>query len=312
MFLARGLAASGTALIAFFMAAVLPSATWPLIDGDVWWHLRAGEGILATGVVAREDSWSILGQGREWISQDWLANAVMAAVRGMGPLGQTALSFLFGLVVVTAFAVLWQTVRIRNPAAGWASRMVWLTGGLILAAPILGVRVQVLDLLLSAIVAWLLARYVMDRRRRWLVGLPVVAAAWANLHAGWPMLFLLGGALLVGETIDRARNRPLTPEPLNWTQLRYLGLALVAAFGALALNPNGTALWAYPLNTVAIAVLGRHIVEWFPVTADSRLLGPYIGFVVVAVIPTLALGRRSLRLADALVVIGLTIMSGYA
>ena len=41
--IARGLAASGTAVIAFFVAAVLPTATWPLIDGDVWWHLRAGE-----------------------------------------------------------------------------------------------------------------------------------------------------------------------------------------------------------------------------------------------------------------------------
>jgi hypothetical protein len=309
---ARGLAASGTAVIAFFVAAVLPSATWPLIDGDVWWHLRAGEEILATGVVSRVDTWSILGQGREWISQDWLANAAMAAVRGIGPLGETTLSFVFGLVVVAAMATLWQTIQIRNASISWAARMAWLTLGLILAAPVLGVRVQVLDLVLSAIVVWLLARYVADRRRRWLVGLPIVAVAWANLHAGWPMLFLLGGALLVGESIDRVGRRIITPEPLSVIQLRDLGVALVIGFGALALNPNGTALWAYPLNTVSIAVLGRHIVEWFPVTADPRLLVMYIGFIAVAVIPTLVLGRTSLRTADVLVVIGLTIMAGYA
>jgi hypothetical protein len=306
--MARGLAASGTAVIAFFVAAVLPTATWPLIDGDVWWHLRAGEEILATAVIARFDSWSIPSQGREWISQDWLTNAVMAAVRGSGTLGETALSFVFGLVVVAAFAILWRTIGVRNPAVKWAARIVWLTVGLILAAPILGVRVQVIDLLMSAMVVWLHAHYMHERRRRWLVALPLVAVAWANIHAGWPILFLLSGALLLGDTIDRLWRRSGMPEPLSWSQLRDLAAAMVIAFMALALNPNGTALWTYPMNAIGNSVIDRYIVEWFPVTDDPRLLGLYVGFVLVAVVPTLALLRRGLRMADTLVVIGLTLM----
>jgi hypothetical protein len=310
--IARGLAASGTAVIAFFVAAVLPTATWPLIDGDVWWHLRAGEEVLATGAVSRFDSWSIPSMGREWISQDWLTNSAMAAVRGSGPLGEAALSVTFGLVVVAAFAVLWRTMGVRNPDVRWAWRIVWLTAGLILAAPILGVRVQVVDLLMSAIVVWLLAHYMDDRRRRWLVALPILAAVWANLHAGWPMLFLLGGALLVGETIDRLWRRPGTPEPLAGGELRDLALALVFAFGAIALNPNGTGLWTYPLNAIGNSVIDRYIDEWFPVTDDPRLIGAYVGFILIAVLPTLALLRRGLRMADALMVIGLTLMPLFA
>jgi hypothetical protein len=305
---ARGLAASGTAVIAFFVAAVLPTATWPLIDGDVWWHLRAGEEILATGAVPRVDSWSFTSFGTPWISQDWLTNTLMAAVRGTDPLGETVLSFAFGLLVVAAFVVLWRTIGVRDPSVRWASRIVWLTLGLILAAPILGVRVQVIDLLLNAIVLWLLANYVADRRRRWLVALPVVAAVWANLHAGWPMLFLLGGAWLVGEAIDHLWRRPLNAEPLSWVQLRDLALALVVTFAALALNPSGIALWTYPLNAIGNSVIGQYILEWFPVTADPRLFALWAGFVVVAVLPTLAQVRRGMRMADALVVLGLTIM----
>ena len=308
----RGLAASGTAVIAFFVAVVLPSSTWPLIDGDVWWHLRAGGEVLATGAVPGTDTWSILGQGRPWISQDWAANTAMAAIMAVGPAGATALSVGFGLVVVAAFAVLWRTIGIRNPAVRWASRIVWLTGGLVLAAPILGVRVQVVDLVLSAVVVWLVAHYMVDRRRTWLLGFPLVAVLWANLHAGWPLLFLLGGAVVVGEAVDHAWRRAVVPEPLDTARIRDLGLALVGAFAALALNPSGTALWVYPLQTVNIAVLGRHILEWFPVTADPRLLGLYVVFVGIVVIPTLALGRHTLRLADALTIIGLTIMAAYA
>lgn len=309
---ARGLAASGTAVIAFFVAAVLPTATWPLIDGDVWWHLRAGEEILATGVIPRFDSWSLTRFGAPWISQDWLTNTIMAAVRNSGFLGGTALSFLFGLIVVAAFAVLWKTIGVRNPAVTWAARIVWLTVGLILAAPILGVRVQIVDLLLCAVVVWLLAHYMQDRRRRWLVALPLLAAGWANLHAGWPMLFLLAGALLVGEAVDRLWRRSLAAEPLSWAQLRDVTVALVAAFAALAVNPNGVALWTYPLNAIGNPVIDRYIVEWYPVTDDPRLLGLYIGFMLVAVVPTLALVRRGLRMADALTVIGLTVMPLFA
>ena len=44
-----GVAAATAAVVGFFVAAVLPRATWPLIDGDVWWHIRAGEEVLRTG-----------------------------------------------------------------------------------------------------------------------------------------------------------------------------------------------------------------------------------------------------------------------
>lgn len=296
----------------FFLAAVLPAATWPLIDGDVWWHLRAGTEVLDIGSVPRTDAWSILGYGRPWISQDWLANIAMAWVRGIGSLGETALSLTFGFGVVASFALLWWAVEIRRPAASWASRLVWLSLGLVVAAPVLGVRVQVLDLVLSAVVMVLLSRYLTDGRRRWLSALPLVAAAWANLHAGWPLLFALGGAYLAGEAVERLWRRPIRPDPLTWAQLRDLGLALLVAFAALAVNPNGTALWTYPLDTLGNAVLGRYIVEWFPVTADPRLLRVYLALVLLAAIPTLVLGRRSLRVADALVIIGLSLMAAYA
>jgi hypothetical protein len=308
----RGFPASAAAVTAFFMAAVLPAATWPLIDGDVWWHLRAGREVLAGGTVPREDTWSILGAGREWISQDWLANTFMAAIHDAGERGATFLSIFFGLAVVLAFAVLWRAIRIRNPETGWASRVVWLALGLVIAAPILGVRVQVLDLLFGAIVLLALIGYVADRRRRWLVVLPLTALIWANAHAGWPLLFLLGGAVVAGESLDRLRGWERKPVALTWRQVAGLVLALVAAFGALAVNPNGIALWTYPLTTIGLSALGQHIAEWFSVAADPYLRLLYGVFVAVAVIPTLVLGWGRLRTAEVLIIVGLAAMAAYA
>ena len=306
----RGVPASAAAVVGFFAAAVLPRATWPLIDGDVWWHIRAGEEVLRTGMVSRVDTWSIVGAGRPWTSQDWLANVMLAAGNSLGPWGQTGLSFGFGAITVLAFWILWRAIALRVPQIGWASRIVWLSIGLVLAGPVMGVRVQVLDLLMAALVVWICWRYLVDPRRRWLVGLPVVALVWANLHAGWILLFLVVGAVLVGEAGDRLLKRQLNgPPALSWGQLRDLAVALLVALAALALNPNGVALYAYPFYTLAITSLNRYVMEWFPASLDDLFGWLLLGFVIVAVLPALVFGRQRLRIADALILIGLTLMA---
>ena len=202
-----GVAAATAAVVGFFLATVLPRATAPLTDGDVWWHIRAGEEVLRTGAIPRADTWSIVAFGRPWISQDWVTNVVLALGNDLGPWGQTGLSFLFGGLTVLAFWILWRSIALRVTQIGWASRIVWLSLGLVLAGPVLGVRVQVVDLVFAAAVVWVLWRYLVDPRRRWLIGLPLITVAWANLHAGWVLVFLLGGAVLVKQ-IGHGRRRP--------------------------------------------------------------------------------------------------------
>ena len=309
----RGVAAATAAVVGFFVAAVLPRATWPLIDGDVWWHIRAGEEVLRGGIVPRVDTWSIAGAGRDWTSQDWLANVILAIGEGGGPWGQTGLSFLFGGLTVLAFWILWRAVALRVPAIGWASRIVWLSIGLALAGPVMGVRVQVLDLLMASAVIWVLWRYLADPRPRLLIALPLIAVLWANLHAGWLLLFLLGGAVLVGEAVDRLANRRQEgPGALRWAEIGRLAVALIWSALALVINPNGVELYGYPFYTVGITALNRYVMEWFPASLDSLFGWLLLGFVVVAVVPALAFGRRRMRTADALILVGLSIMAWQA
>jgi hypothetical protein len=308
-----GFAAASAAVIGFFAAAVLPRATWPLIDGDVWWHIRAGEEVLRSGRIPNVDTWSIVGAGRPWTTQDWLANVLLALGNGMGEWGRTALSFLFGGFTLLAFWILWRAIRLRLPSVGWASRILWLSVGLLLAGPVMGVRVQVLDLLLATAVVWVLWRYQADPRRRWLIALPALAALWANLHAGWVLLFLLGGAVLVGEVVDRALGRqPAQQAPMAWSRLRDLAIALLASAAALALNPNGVALYTYPFDTVGITALNRYVMEWFPADLGSIFGWLLLGFVVVGVVPVFVFARHRLRTSDALILVGLTVMAWQA
>jgi hypothetical protein len=141
----------------------------------------------------------------------------------------------------------------------------------------------------------------------------LLAAAWANLHAGWVLLFLLGGAVLVGEGVDRLlRREPGGVAPMSWRELRDLALALLLSAAALVLNPSGAALYSYPFATVGITALNRYVMEWFPADLGSIFGWLLLGFVVVGVLPALTLGRHRLRTADALILLGLTVMAWQA
>jgi hypothetical protein len=303
---------SAIAVAAFFALVALPRPAIPLIDGDVFWHIRAGEEILDSGSVPQVDSWSIVGAGKEWTSQDWLSNVALALGYRLGDFGPTLLSLLWALMVVAALAVLWSAIGRRDPHVGWLSRIIWLGAGLTVAGPTLGVRVQVVDLVMSAGVIWVLWTFMAQRRPAVLLLLPILAVAFANLHAGWPLLFLLGGAVLVGEAVDRLLRRQLDSEPLAWPLLGWLLLALVVALAVIPINPNGIDLYRYPFETSSIAAHRQFISEWQPPDPGTFIGQVLIGFAIVGVIPTVLLAWRRMRLADALILVGITLMAANA
>jgi len=307
-------ALSGPSMLAVLVAAfwaigVLPATTLPMTDPDTWWHIRAGDEVLQTGAIATVDTWSIAGVGFPWTSQDWLSNVVLATVHGIGEWGPTLLSLLYGVAGAGAVALLWWAIGLRRPEVGPLARAGWLLFGVVLAAPVLGVRVQVIDLLLGSVVMTLLWHYLTRPGLLPLAGLPIVALAWVNLHAGFPLLFLLGGAVLVGEAVDRILDRRPDGDPLAWRELAWLTVALAASAAVLVLNPNGAAIYAYPFETLGIGALGSFVGEWQPARLDAPAGQLLIAFALLGIFPTLVFARRWLRTADALVLVGLAFMA---
>jgi len=303
----RGIPASWIAIASFFALVAQPRPAIPLIDGDVYWHIRAGGLVLDTGSVPKVDTWTIVGDGMRWVSQDWLSNVLLALGWRLGEIGPTILSFAWALLVVVALALLWWAHGRRRPDAGWLGRIVWLAAGLIVAGPVVGVRVQVVDLTLAAGVIACLWAYEADPRWRWLLPLPLITLAWANLHAGWPLVFLLGGAVVVGAAVDRLVGRA-REGTLAWPDLGRLVAVLAACVPLIALNPNGLALYTYPIETSGIQAHRDFVSEWQPPDPETFIGQVFIVFTIVFVLPAMVIGLRRLRTADLLTMGGLTIM----
>ena len=85
------------------------------------------------------------------------------------------------------------------------------------------------------------------------------------------LLFLLGGAVLVGEAVDRAAATRAggTAAPELGAAPRPGARAARQRRGPRRSTRTALALYTYPFDTVGITALNRYVMEWFPADLGS-------------------------------------------
>lgn len=256
----------------------------PPSDPDLWWHLRAGDLIIAERALPDTDPWSLAAAGREWVAHSWLSEVLLSALHdAMGLKGVVIYRAVGVTALLAALAV--QAFRRTTPArallvlvlAVLATRGGW------------GERPQLLSFLLLVPTAQLVRSAVEGRRPIWWV-VPITYL-WANLHGLWflaPLLVGLGalGAWTAEPSTSGARARALAARPFV--------LAGAAATAAAGLTPNGPVLLTQPFRVNGYA---QFVSEWGPVDLHS-VWG--IGFfaMVLAFVWTYARGDRGVTVYE--------------
>jgi hypothetical protein len=261
------------------VVAILTMAAKVTIDGDTFWHLRAGAWMVEHGQVLRTDPFSLTRAGQPWIYPGWLAELGLYAT--YAALGFTGLDWLTALIVLASFMLVWRVME------GPALLKAFLV---ILGAAASGVywsaRPQLFTLLLTA-VSLVVLEIAQRGRRRLLWLLVPLSALWVNLHGGFAVLFILLGAYSAGAGLTAAIREAAASRSFNqvvskvWNSIAiYLGVG-VASAAAIGLNPDGYAMLAYPFKTVGIGVLRQYIQEWQ--SPDFHQLGfiPFLGLLLI-------------------------------
>jgi len=210
---------------------------------DLAYGIRAGGQVLDGAGIPRIDTYTLTAAGLPWIDQQWLAQAIFAAVHRLG--GWPALATLWAVVVVATEALLWRAAR--SMGAGVRSTGLTLLIGFVVAAQGSGLRSQVLGLVcLAGMLALVADRR--DHRGRLLLAVPLVAA-WANLHGSFPVGLALLGLATAEDIAGRNHARQAVA---TW---------VLAAAATLA-NPFGLDAWRYVATIGADPTIARFVVEW--------------------------------------------------
>ena len=232
----------------------------PLWHTDVWGHLAYGRVIWQTQSLPTTEPLMPLAQGMRFVDTAWLSQLIgYAAIRQWGVPGLQGLYALSASICAGLLA--WRAYRTsRNGWFALSAVVVFLT---VAWSQLIVMRPQLAGLV--CFVALLsLGTSRKTRTSDWII-VPVLFAAWANLHGS----FLIGLALLVcfvvGRAVDVIRRTGSLRSVVRDDRTRGRFLLLELAAVAVLLNPYGIGLYVEALQISSNANL-QELTEWAPLS----------------------------------------------
>ena len=289
---------SGLFLSAALVILLLP-ITSIIHDPDFWWHLRAGQLILAHGGLLGTDPFTFTVPGHAWTMHEWLTEVSYAVLQSATGLGVIVL--LLSLITWCGVACLGLRASLRHP------NRVILALGLLLTTvagyPIWGPRVQMVTFCFAALTLLMVERHIVRGGRLvWL--LVPLYLLWSNLHSG----FIIGlGFIALVVLAELAGRWFAMPDPASTSRLRTLGLVLLACTAVSMINPNGPAILAYAFFTQGSPAQQSLIAEWHSPNFQDAVVVPFAAM-LLSLVAMVAVNRR-LSARDAALVIAGTVLA---
>lgn len=286
--------------------AVFTMAVRVSIEGDTFWHLRAGSYLVENRQLITTDPFSLTRYGEPWIYPGWLAQILLVGV--YQSFGYPGLNLFTALFVLAAFIALWPLLE---------GPVLWKSAVTILASAAAGVywaaRPHILSFTLAAVFLLVLEtdrRSSDGKRALWL--LPPLMALWTNLHGGFAIGFILIGlyglASLIAYLDSRFRVSSGRKESYQLRK-RMLILLAVGIGGALAvmLNPHGPRMLIYPFQTISIGTLQDFIAEWQSPNFHALQNQPFLWMLLLAMV-SFAFTHQRVRVVEMLQILTFTYM----
>ena len=254
-----------------FLAVALPALAAvlaPMSSVDLTYQLRAGGEIIDTRSIPSVDTWTFTAAGVPWVDQQWAAQVFLAAFYRLG--GWTGLVLLRAILTAVVVGATLAIARRRGMDIRIAAIITVIA--FVVAAPAMALRPQLFGMACFAVVLYLIVLRRDQPRGLWLV--PIVVAAWANLHGSFILAPVLFGLAWLEDLHDRS------------AVARRTLLVGVASVLAACLTPFGPGVWAYAVGLSSNSGVTARTTEWQPTSlrdATGLLFFASVAAVVVLI-----------------------------
>jgi hypothetical protein len=244
----------------------------PIIDPDIWWHMRTGEWIVEHRTVPWRDPFSSYGGENLWVAYSWLFEVLVYGLhRWFGLWGLILYSLTLSLLIAVALHKL-----VRRYALPFSSEVALTAAGLLAMKPLLSPRPWLFTILFFIIELDILLTARQSGNLRKLLWLPPLFLLWANLHIQFVYgLFVLGLAALE-PLLERLRRRR-DPDTKGWLRsFRFLFLVTLACGAATLLNPYH----AFVYQPVILFIEQTGFFDYVSEMTAPKFRGPWDWFVL--------------------------------
>jgi len=238
------------ALITFIVLCLF-SAGRALNDGDTFWHIAAGQRMLADRIILTSDVFSHTAAGKAWTAHEWLAEIVMAAVHSFS--GLPGVCIFFFLITSLSFWLLY--IVTQKESSGWFA-FIFVTLAFVLSFNHLLARPHIFTWFLGG-----LTFFTLRKQGKILFILPFISALWANLHGGFILGLVLQGIFIASNYFEYNFSLNLCSLK-KWTIEQKIPICVfLLSIGAVGINPFGLSLYLFPFQ-VSSNVFAQGINEW--------------------------------------------------
>jgi len=209
----------------------------PIVDPDIWWHLRAGQIILEKGIPST-DTFSFTTNQNPWLAYSWLAELIFYGVdKYTGCQGLILLqALLITLTCIFAYLTIYRETRSLRLA-------VILTTLAFYASPSWTLRPQLFSFLFAAIFVFLL-RVEAKKHPSLLWLLPLLIMIWANCH----VYFVIGLVLLTFFSLETLLVKDKGEVPLPFRRRKTILLINILCLLTPLINPYLYHLYIHIFN----------------------------------------------------------------
>lgn len=204
---------------------------FPLMDTDLWWHLKTGQLIWERGDVPRSDWFTFSDADRPWIDLHWGFQLFVTLLYTLG--GVNLIILVKAAVISTAVGIGWFATGKVLPA--WLRAAIWVPAVICITGRGYE-RPEMLSQLFLAMWLWIALR--VEREPRWIWALPAIQVLWINCHALFVLGLVIGGCFAVDYFLRYVANGRFGLEPVSkhLKPLWVFGSAIACGFAAL-INP---------------------------------------------------------------------------
>ncbi|MGB7925019.1 MAG: hypothetical protein WCF57_17395 [Pyrinomonadaceae bacterium] len=279
-------------LVFVLMTIMFMGAARPIFDPDFWWHLQTGQLIVETRTIPHADIFSNIFFGREWVTHEWLSEAIIYLIHR--PLGYGGLIVTFALVIVAALWLAYRRCAVRAGHPGVAGLALIL--GALAAASTWGTRPQMFSFLFASVFISMLDAYARRGSGRFIWWLVPLIILWVNMHAGFFLGLVLIALTITGMLLDQWLGQGEQPAGLL-KRVRPLCFVLAACVLCVSLNPSGARIYLYPFETLTSQAMMNYIQEWLSPDFHKLMFLP-LAVLIFATYTALALSQKRARLSE--------------
>lgn len=240
-------------------------------DVDLWGNIGFVKVPAWSPAFHYDNTFSFTDSDHSWINHEWGAEYILHSIHDVfGNGGLLAFKVLMGLCVMFVIGM-----AVRKDCSSPIIRFFYLLLTISTMSYGFSTRPHHFTYLLYAIFLLLLKNW---PRTRWLLlaAAPVLGVVWANLHGAFFIGALLLGVYITLETAKTPHVNDTTPR-----HIPELGIALAMFIAASLINPYGSRLWGFIIDSAGIQ--RPYLSEWAPFN-KLEYLAIHPDFVALAVI----------------------------